>query len=109
MDGGQSGSAPKRWESAAVSPQKNSILNSRRGSAVDKFTYTFSVEKGLFIHKLFTIIFPPFWIRIGYFFDRIIHDSSSLKEQSLVGEAKAYSHLKTLRIAPGNWGKVGAT
>jgi hypothetical protein len=26
-----------------------------------------------------------------------------------VREAKACSHLKALRIAPGNWGKVGAT
>ena len=108
MDGGQSGSVAKRRESAAVSPQKNSILNFRSGSAVDKFTYMFSEERGRFIPKLFTIIFHQNRIRIGYFSGRIINDSSSLKEQSLVREAKACSHLKTLRIAPGNWGKVGA-
>jgi hypothetical protein len=31
----------------------------------------------------------------------------SLKEQSLVRRAKAYPHLKILRIAPGNWRMVG--
>lgn len=75
---------------------------------MDKFTDMFSEERGQFIANLFTIIFHPRRIRIGCFFGRIINDSSSLKEQSLVREAKACSHLKALRIAPGNWGKVGA-
>jgi len=29
-----------------------------------------------------------------------------LKEQSLMGETKVCSHLKALRIAPGNWRMV---
>ncbi len=108
MDGGQSGSAAKRRKSFAVIPQTKVFLNFCGGSAVDKFTYIFSEERGWFIANLFTIIFHPRRIRIGCFFGRIIDDSSSLKEQSLVREAKACSHLKALRIAPGNWGKVGA-
>ena len=39
--------------------------------------------------------------------DKIEKKLSSLKEQSLVEGAKAYFHLKTLRIAPGNWRMVG--
>ena len=84
------------------------LPNFRDDGAVDKFTYVFLEEKESFIPKLFTIIFHVGWIRIGCFSGRIINDFSSLKEQSLVREAKACSHLKTLRIAPGNWGKVGA-
>ena len=58
--------------------------------------------------KLFTVIFLPKWNQIGCLGRWIMNDSSSLKEQSLVREMKVCSHLKTLRIAPGNWGKVGA-
>jgi hypothetical protein len=39
--------------------------------------------------------------------ESIITLLGSLKEQSLVGRAKAYPHLKILRIAPGNWRMVG--
>ena len=108
MDGGQGGSAAKRRESSALILKKISFQNFRGGPEVDKFTYTFSEERGRFIPNLFTFIFYWGRIRIGCFFGRIINDSSSLKEQSLVREAKACSHLKALRIAPGNWGKVGA-
>lgn len=75
---------------------------------MDKFTDVLSEERGHFILNLFTTIFGPEANRIGCFSGPIITDSSSLKEQSLVREVKACSHLKALRIAPGNWGKVGA-
>jgi hypothetical protein len=76
---------------------------------VDKFTGVFPEEKRRNTLKLFTVNFDREQIGIGCFWGWIRNDSSSLKEQSLVREAKACSHLKALRIAPGNWGKVGAT
>ena len=75
---------------------------------MDKFTYLSSEEKSSFIKKLFTVIFPPRAIGIGCFGGSNMNGPSSLKEQSLVRETKVCSHLKALRIAPGNWGKVGA-
>ena len=58
--------------------------------------------------KLFTLILGVATIGIGCFGRSNMNASSSLKEQSLVREMKVCSHLKALRIAPGNWGKVGA-
>jgi hypothetical protein len=75
---------------------------------VDKFTYLFSEEKRDFMAKLFTVIFGSPWNEIGCPGLWNMNDSSSLKEQSLVREMKVCSHLKALRISPGNWGKVGA-
>jgi len=60
------------------------------------------------MRKLFTVIYSPEAIPIGCLCRWNMNDSSSLKEQSLVRETKVCSHLKALRIAPGNWGKVGA-
>jgi hypothetical protein len=75
---------------------------------VDKFTYLFSEEKRDSVLKLFTVIFHGGTIGIGCFCGSNRNDSSSLKEQSLVRGMKVRLHLKALRIAPGNWGKVGA-
>ena len=75
---------------------------------MDKFTYLFSEERGDFMTKLFTVIFLQGRNEIGCLGRWNMNDSSSLKEQSLVREMKVCSHLKALRIAPGNWGKVGA-
>ena len=75
---------------------------------MDNFNYPISEVVNAFAHKLFTAFLFLRRIRIGCFF-RLVNDFiSSLKEQSLVREMKVYSHLKALRIAPGNWGKVGA-
>ena len=57
--------------------------------------------------KLFTIKIGPHGIVLGCktAFEDYVY--SSLKEQSLVREMKVCSHLKILRIAPGNWRMVG--
>jgi hypothetical protein len=59
----------------------------------------------IFLH-LFTIKKSSSSSFVGWFFKFEHNEISSLKEQSLMGEVKAYSHLKTLRIAPGNWRMV---
>ena len=57
--------------------------------------------------KLFTIKIPTEGIVLGWKTVFEDYDCSSLKEQSLVREMKVCSHLKILRIAPGNWRMVG--
>ena len=74
---------------------------------VDKLTGLFSEEGTTVVVKLLTSPMPSESIVLGCPGVLEDYDCSSLKEQSLVREMKVCSHLKILRIAPGNWRMVG--
>ncbi|NBS13932.1 MAG: hypothetical protein EBT57_03820 [Verrucomicrobia bacterium] len=74
---------------------------------MDKFTHCFSQRAAGFILGLFTIKNVTKPILLGSKSGMEDDFLSSLKEQSLVRGMKVRSHLKILRITPGNWRMVG--